>query len=319
MNNIVYLLLPFIITYTLIFLSLKKFTFINFLDAPGQRKKHINNIPAIGGIMIVLSLFILSGIYIVCDNSSITDLFSINDFNIIFICSMFVFLLGVVDDIYQINVFFKLFFQIIICFIAISMIEFINVFSWPFIVDIEYKSISFILSLVFMLIIINGCNFLDGLDGLLSSQSIIVLISFIILYDNHLVSTLITLIGSLLAFFLFNKFPAKIFLGDSGSLFIGWIFTLLSFNYATNISINETMLLPLLILSLQIIDVFYVAIIRFKVSQKYIYSKFRNVFVADRNHLHYKLLDKTKSVNLTIVYLSIINFLILVTIIIINN
>ena len=91
-------------------------------------------------------------------------------------------------------------------------------------------------TIIFMLILINGINFLDGIDGLLIGVSLIVLASFIILFklievNSFNLSPIIVLIGSLCAFFIYNKYPAKVFLGDSGSLLMGWTFAIISFYF----------------------------------------------------------------------------------------
>ena len=69
------------------------------------------------------------------------------------------FLLGLIDDIYKLNVFLKLFFQILICLFSVLMIDFIGEFKWPFLSFLNLNDYSFIISLIFMLIVINGINF----------------------------------------------------------------------------------------------------------------------------------------------------------------
>ena len=259
MNNVSFLLLSFFATYFFLFFSLKNNFFSVLIDYPNSRKKHLNNIPAIGGLVIfsVLICFLL--------------LVNILDYNIPHVPNFYFlilsvsafFLLGLIDDVYKLNVFLKLFFQILICLFSVLMIDFIGEFKWPFLSMLNLNYYSFIISLIFMLIVINGINFLDGVDGLLCVLSIFMLLSFLLLNEMNLIFFYMILIGSLLAFLIFNKPPAKVFLGDSGSLLIGSILVLLFFNYSYQNSINNNFFLPIIVLFLPIIDFIYVVIIRF--------------------------------------------------------
>ena len=313
MNNVSFLLLSFFATYFFLFFSLKNNFFSVLIDYPNSRKKHLNNIPAIGGLVIfsVLICFLL--------------LVNILDYNIPHVPNFYFlilsvsafFLLGLIDDIYKLNVFLKLFFQILICLFSVLMIDFIGEFRWPFLSMLNLNYYSFIISLIFMLIVINGINFLDGVDGLLCVLSIFMLLSFLLLNEMNLIFFYMILIGSLLAFLIFNKPPAKVFLGDSGSLLIGSILVLLFFNYSYQNSINNNFVLPIIVLFLPIIDFIYVVIIRF-IKRGSIYQRFINIFSADRKHIHYKVLNSTNSSFKTVLYMSSFNFIFLIYLLIKN-
>ena len=313
MNNVSFLLLSFFATYFFLFFSLKNNFFSVLIDYPNSRKKHLNNIPAIGGLVIfsVLICFILS--------------VNILDYTIPHVPSFYFFLLsvsaffllGLIDDIYKLNVFLKLFFQIVICLFSVLMIDFIGEFKWPFLSLLNLNDYSFIISLIFMLIVINGINFLDGVDGLLCVLSIFMLLSFLLLNEMNLIFFYMILIGSLLAFLIFNKPPAKVFLGDSGSLLIGSILVLLFFNYSYQNSINNNFFLPIIVLFLPIIDFIYVVIIRFAKPGS-IYQRFINIFSADRKHIHYKILNSTNSSFKTVICMSSFNFIFLIYLLIKN-
>ena len=311
MNSIIYLLSSFLFTYFLISIILKNNFLSILIDYPNKRKIHSNNTPAIGGVVIFFSLFLFFIFHLIFDY---TILFVAN-FNVLFFCTTLFFLLGLLDDIYDLNVYYKLIFQVLICSIAVFTIDFIHDFRWHFF-DIYFSDFfSYFFSITFMLIVINGINFLDGVDGLLSILGILMLGSFYFLFAIDLFHFLSILIGSLLAIFRFNKYPAKIFLGDSGSLLLGWILALLAFIYTITIESNNSIKLPMIILALPIIDLLYVVIIRFFVNDN-LYNRIKNIFIADRKHLHYKILDKTISPVKTVVYMSIFNFLFLMYLII---
>ena len=313
MNNVSFLLLSFFATYFFLFFSLKNNFFSVLIDYPNSRKKHLNNIPAIGGLVIfsVLICFILSV------NILGYTIPHVSSFYFLFLFVSAFFLLGLIDDIYKLNVFLKLFFQILICLFSVLMIDFISEFKWPFLSLLNLNDYSFIISLIFMLIVINGINFLDGVDGLLCVVSIFMLLSFLLLNAMNLIFFYMILIGSLLAFLIFNKPPAKVFLGDSGSLLIGSILVLLFFNYSYQNSINNNFFLPIIVLFLPIIDFIYVVIIRFTKPGS-IYQRFINIFSADRKHIHYKILNSTNSSFKTVVCMSSFNFIFLIYLLIKN-
>ena len=313
MNNVSFLLLSFFATYFFLFFSLKNNFFSVLIDYPNSRKKHLNNIPAIGGLVIfsVLICFILSV------NILGYTIPHVSSFYFLFLSVSAFFLLGLIDDIYKLNVFLKLFFQILICLFSVLMIDFIGEFKWPFLSLLNLNDYSFIISLIFMLIVINGINFLDGVDGLLCVVSIFMLLSFLLLNEMNLIFFYMILIGSLLAFLIFNKPPAKVFLGDSGSLLIGSILVLLFFNYSYQNSINNNFVLPIIVLFLPIIDFIYVVIIRFTKPGS-IYQRFINIFSADRKHIHYKILNSTNSSFKTVICMSSFNFIFLIYLLIKN-
>ena len=313
MNNVSFLLLSFFATYFFLFFSLKNNFFSVLIDYPNSRKKHLNNIPAIGGL-VIFSVLICFLLLVNILNYNIPH---VPNFYFLILSVSAFFLLGLIDDIYKLNVFLKLFFQILICLFSVLMIDFIGEFKWPFLSMLNLNYYSFIISLIFMLIVINGINFLDGVDGLLCVVSIFMLLSFLLLNEMNLIFFYMILIGSLLAFLIFNKPPAKVFLGDSGSLLIGSILVLLFFNYSYQNSINNNFFLPIIVLFLPIIDFIYVVIIRFTKPGS-IYQRFINIFSADRKHIHYKILNSTNSSFKTVICMSSFNFIFLIYLLIKN-
>ena len=307
MNNITFLFSSFFLTYFFLFFSIKNNLFSFLIDYPNNRKKHLKNIPAIGGVVIFSILICFLLIFEIFGYV----IFQIPNFHILISCITAFFLLGLTDDIFKINVFFKFIFQIIICLFSILMIDFINEFKWPFLIILNLSDYSLIVSLIFMLIVVNGINFLDGVDGLLCVISIFMLLSFLLLYEMNFIIFFMIIIGSLLAFLIVNKPPAKVFLGDSGSLLIGSILVLLFFNYFSIDTINNVFFLPLIILIMPVIDFIFVAIIRFTQSGS-IFYRLINIFLADRNHIHYIILNRTNSAIKTVFYMSAFNIIILI-------
>ena len=209
--------------------------------------------------------------------------------------SFIFFIIGLLDDLFNLSPFLRL------------IIEFAtSAFIWAGGIKIQYLDISFIiggynnltlptfLSLLitcFWIVgIINAFNWIDGLDGLSSSLSIICssgfLIISILLSNQFSVYICSSIIGSCLGFLYLNKYPAKIIMGDCGSHFLGFIMATISIISSRNIILENNSLIaliPLLILSFPLTDMFFVIL------KRLINNK--SPFFPDRSHFHYKLID----------------------------
>tara|TARA_B110000263_G_scaffold224364_1_gene214721 strand:- start:235 stop:846 length:612 start_codon:yes stop_codon:yes gene_type:complete len=149
-------------------------------------------------------------------------------------------------------------------------------------------------------------NLIDGLDALAGGISIIITISFIFLsllsgLAIEDIYILFILLGSLTGFIIYNKPPAKTFLGDSGSLFIGWIFSIISLMYAQKTSFSLSILIPIMSLGLPAFDVIFVMLKRFNNKHDYnLKVRFKNIFTPDNNHLHHLIISSGVSKKKTI-------------------
>jgi len=159
----------------------------------------------------------------------------------------------------------------------------------------DYWFLNLISSTIVMNILVNSINLIDGSDGLSTGISIIAT-SFLCYYfisNNEVYYALIScsLLGSILAFFYFNSPPAKIFMGNGGSLFIGMILSILTLKFINNvnsniiniISINQSLKLKIAfsLFAIPSLDLLRVMLYR-------IYKK-RSPFIGDSNHIHHKL------------------------------
>jgi UDP-GlcNAc:undecaprenyl-phosphate GlcNAc-1-phosphate transferase len=167
---------------------------------------------------------------------------------------------------------------------------YIPVFNIPFSDTDLYLShqVSFIISLVWITGIINAINFIDGLDGLANGICFLASLTLFII-NIHLSQFFIAFIyasvcGASLGFAKFNEYPAKIFLGDTGSLLWGYILSCLGLMSTTKSTTLSVMLIPLVTLGIPIFDVL-IAIIRRSIAGE-------NIFKADKKHIHHRLLQK---------------------------
>lgn len=252
----------------------------NMLDMPGHRKIHEEAIPNLGGIVIFFG-FLLSLLFVVQIEGQVKALL---------IGGVIILLLGVVDDIMDLSPKHKFIIQMVpALLVVIYNSDLIN----SFIVN-QLKSFDLLGYLLYPILIFwivgvtNSINIIDGLDGLACGVSFIVLVTFVILGLRQNLEALslvsIALAGSLLAFLRFNFYPAKIFLGDSGSTFTGFILASIGALWVLNDGNALFIFIPIIILALPIFDTMFA-----------IWRRYRGhhpIFQADKGHLHHRLLAR---------------------------
>ncbi len=274
-----YYTMSFIVTIIVIFFIQKLALKLNIVDEPNYRKVHKKPKALLGGVGIFISMIIT---YLSFVNYHLPK----NVF-VIGILALALVLVGLYDDIKDMKAIYKLFFQLLISFLTalflggIHRLEVYNfVFTFPFYIGI-------LLQTFWLVALINAFNLIDGLDGLSAGVGAISLVSLLVLsfVNNDISSVTITLIiiGSLLGFLFYNFNPSSIFLGDSGSMFIGYIIGVISMNSYKTVTLTSTMLL-LLIAFMPFLDVF-LAIIRRKANKQ-------KAFEADSLHFHHRLMRK---------------------------
>ncbi|WP_141432903.1 glycosyltransferase family 4 protein [Bacillus sp. 03113] len=249
---------------------------IGATDKPNQRKVHQKIMPRLGGLAIYLSFLI--GILIIQP---------IEEVHLpIVIGSAIIILTGIVDDIKELSPKIKLLGQIVAAFIVVVIggmnVEFINL---PFGGKIDFGFLSIPFTMIWIIGITNAINLIDGLDGLASGVSTIALFSIAgmaALFGNPYVVVIALIVAfSTLGFLVFNFHPAKIFMGDSGALFLGYIIAVLSILGFKNVTFIS-LVIPVIILGVPISDTFF-AIIRRVVNKQ-------SISAPDKSHLHHCLL-----------------------------
>ncbi len=256
----------------------------NIVDHPGVRKIHQKLIPRLGGLAIfggfVFALLLISQLHgLVLDNNIFTVLLG----------GLAVVLLGLIDDIIGLKAPVKLFFEILIAVVVVWAGVKISFIYNPF--TLKIINIGFIgsfLSVALILVLMNTINLIDGLDGLASGVTVISALSLFIislfLGQHYSAILLIALAGATVGFLKYNFNPASIFMGDSGSLFLGYILATASILGVLKSSLVISLSIPILSLLLPIGDTVF-AIVR-RVKNK------RHIFRADNEHIHHKLLFK---------------------------
>lgn len=256
---------------------------IGAYDAPGERRVNTKNMPTAGGL----------GIYFVFSFSCLVMFQSIIPINYIWpiiLGAGIVVATGLIDDIYELSPKKKtlgiLLGALVIYFVAGIRIDFVTL---PFLGQIDLRWFSLPLTLFWILAITNAINLIDGLDGLASGVSVISLttigvIGYFFLHAKTVFIPIVifVLVASIAGFFPYNFYPAKIFLGDTGALFLGFMIAVMSLQGLKNATFI-TVITPMIILGVPITDTVY-AIIRRLMNKRPISS-------ADKMHLHHRLLS----------------------------
>ena len=287
----------FLVTVAVIPLVIKIAFRFNIVDKPNHKRKvHNRVIPYLGGLAIFLGVvagFFASGLYQ-------QKLLSISFGAILIVIT------GLIDDKYDLPARFKLIAQIMVAIIVVrSGLIMIDVLNIPFFGRVELGFWGYILTVIWIVAITNAVNLIDGLDGLaagISSIGIATIAVMAALGGKMMIFTLcLVLLGSTLGFLIYNFYPAKIFMGDTGSMFLGYsiaVFSVLGIYKSVTLF---SLIVPITLLGVPIFDTI-VAIFR----------RIRNgtpISAPDRGHLHHRLLDLGLSQRKTVLIIYAFGFI----------
>lgn len=284
---IVFLLALAVTVYLEPFAKSSAFLF-NAIDKPSARKVHTGPMPRCGGIALVGGF-----LFAVLFGLAAAFLFGRMHINYpgvlgVVTGAVFIFFVGLVDDIKGISPSKKLLLQVAAAFIPIIFGISIQFVSIPFTGVLLLGVFSVPLTLLWIVGATNALNFIDGLDGLASGVSAIAATTlFIVAVRMHQPGAAIVLVavaGAAIGFLKYNFYPASIFLGDSGSLFLGYILAAASIIGVLKSTIIFALLIPVFILGVPIFDTASVIMRRMREGHP--------IFYADRRHLHHRLLDR---------------------------
>lgn len=269
-----------------------------FLVGGGGRNSHDGFTPNVGGMAIFAGLllanqFLLFYFFDIFQGFDISSEFEIHikAYLIITGGSIIMFIMGLIDDISELSSYFRFFVQALISFLVVYIGD-LRIDNFHGVLGIYQipELISIIFSISVIIFIVNSFNLTDGLDGLAASLGLFILSSFAIIFylnGKYFDCTLACSgIASLFAFWLYNRPPARIFMGDSGSLVIGFIIACCAIR-ACNMEIFVGVHNPVFILCI----LAYPSIDTLRVFTLRIFSG-KSPFSADRNHIHHLLIDK---------------------------
>ena len=292
-------LITFVIMPVLMILSQK----IGFTDKPTKRKQHRGPMPLCGGIGIYIGFFIM---YFYFAGGNTKEKFWV------FIGATLILLIGIFDDSFKARgKEFPIMPRFIIQILAAILVYnagivfrgFDNPFTGSYVMLPNY--LQFILTITWIFGVTTVINWSDGMDGLAGGISIVSSITFflaaVILGQQESAFISIILAGAILAFFLYNKYPAKLFMGDSGANLIGFILSIIAIDGAFKQATVLSLFIPILALAVPIFDNIFVILKRF--------SEGKPVYQADRSQMHYRLQEKGLSTTQVVNYIIFISLI----------
>lgn len=275
--------LPFLISFAISLILtpvvIKVGPKFGYLDIPkDNRRMHKRPMPIAGGVAIYLAATVAILVFIPLNKNIISLL----------IGSTVILISGLLDDKFSISPKAKIFFQLVaglIIALSGSQIEFFtNIISTKEVVWLKYLSIP--VTLFWICGITNTVNLIDGLDGLAAGISLISAVSLmcIALKMNLLAVAIIAAAigGGCLGFLPYNFNPAKIFMGDTGALYLGFMLSYISIQGVMKYATTLMIFVPVLVLGVPVFDTAFAMI------RRYISGK--KIFAADKGHLHHRLL-----------------------------
>jgi len=247
----------------------------HLFDWPSPRRIHRFPVPRLGGVAIFLSFLLAVFLF-----AKITPLIGV-----ILLAASLLFLIGVLDDIYGVNPYIKLVSHVLVGVLVFMGGVHIASLKIPFggIVPLN-GTLDFLLTITWIVVLINAVNVLDGLDGLaagvgtIAGLVIFVLSLFAIVNQPATALIALILVATLLGFLPFNFHPARIFLGDSGSQLIGFFIAILATMSGSKVTT------AFLVLGVAILDGFWAVLRRWR--------KGKAIFSPDTEHLHHLFLKR---------------------------
>ena len=258
-------------------LIIKFSTKFNIFDYQDARKIHSGNISRLGGVGIAISFFVCTAVYFL-----ITDASLFIEYLPIISAGLIIFVFGFIDDIVTLRAIVKLLIQIVAtCLVIFSGNRFTQIGPWQI-----PSVLSYIFTFCWIIGVVNAFNLIDGLDGLCGSLAFTTTLTLGIIYTlsgNNISVICFILAASILGFLCFNWPPAKLFMGDCGSQFLGFMLATLPLIPADSVIEFNKFLIIASVAAFPIFDT--IAAIWRRIRDK------RPIMSPDKSHLHHKLLN----------------------------
>ncbi|MGE7944120.1 glycosyltransferase family 4 protein [Lysinibacillus xylanilyticus] len=260
---------------------------IGAVDAPNYRKVHARIMPRLGGLAIFLAFLV--GIAILYPFLINVLPWNTSEYSLLAIIlgACIIVATGVIDDMREISAKAKMLGQLaaalIVIFVGGIQIDEVNL---PFVGELDFGLLSIPLTILWIIGITNAINLIDGLDGLAAGVSTIALITLSVMAFNmgnmFVLAIAAILAAASIGFLFYNFHPAKIFMGDTGALFLGFMISVLALLGFKNVTF-VSLIIPIIILGVPISDTFFAIVRRVRMKKKW--------SDPDKSHLHHRLLD----------------------------
>lgn len=297
-----------VVTGTLVPIVRRLAEAIQAMDAPGGRKDHDSPIPRLGGLAVVVGL----GISLLFAALILRGLGALplprNELLALALATFMVFLVGVVDDVAGVSILDKFLVEVLAAFLIVRIGWSFDVLGLPGGHNVSLGAWGQLASVLWIVGVTNAINLIDGLDGLAGGVVAIIAGSFLVYAliqgDALTIVAMAAVMGACLGFLRYNWAPARIYLGDSGSLTLGFVLATTSVQSSLKAPAAVAILVPILALGLPVIDTLLVMAVRFVERPKGpISSRLMGMFQADRNHIHHMLLRLAKSRGRVVVWI----------------
>lgn len=273
---------------------------LGLYDKGGGRKIHKRPIPRVGGLAVVLSMALPMAGLAFWDNDISREFLA----DKALIASILgggglLFLVGLWDDLKDARAIVKLAAQVIAAIIVFSMGIRIEGISVPFLHTVPLGMLSLVVTVFWMVLVTNAVNLIDGMDGLAGGVVVLAggtLFVMSVIEDNAVAAMLLAcIVGATMGFLAYNVNPASIFLGDTGSLVLGFLLALISVHSSQKSYTLFSIVAAMLALGLPIFDLSLAVVRRYLSGQP--------IFRADQHHVHHRLLKMGLSQSQSVVVL----------------
>ena len=270
-------LVAFLISLLSMPIIIKFSTKFNIFDYQDARKIHSGNISRLGGVGIAISFFVCTAVYFLIADASLFI-----EYLPIISAGLIIFVFGFIDDVVTLRAIVKLLIQIVAtCLVIFSGNRFTQIGPWQI-----PSALSYIFTFCWIIGVVNAFNLIDGLDGLCGSLAFTTTLTLGIIYTlsgNNISVICFILAASILGFLCFNWPPAKLFMGDCGSQFLGFMLATLPLIPADSVIEFNKFLIIASVAAFPIFDT--IAAIWRRIRDK------RPIMSPDKSHLHHKLLN----------------------------
>jgi UDP-GlcNAc:undecaprenyl-phosphate GlcNAc-1-phosphate transferase len=269
------------------------------VDYPGGRRGHESAVPRLGGLALGLGLFFGAGSVALLQWGTWGGRVARSELLAFVLASGIVFLLGLADDLVGVSIARKFTIETLAAVIVVWLGWHFTAIGLPGGGSLALGPLGYVLTVAWIVGVTNAINLLDGLDGLAGGVVAIIAVTYLVyaaLQGNPMTVVLMAGIAGACLGFLRHNARGQIFLGDAGSLLLGFILATMSVHSSLKASAAVAILVPLLALGVPIIDALLVMGVRFlERPHNRGTERFLRMFRADRNHLHHLLLSLARS------------------------
>ena len=257
------------------------------LDRPANRKIHLRVVPRLGGIALFVGMWVPLVLLLLYDNEVARNVMANGEkLLLIFLGGLAMLAVGILDDIRGVGARWKFAVQFPVAIGLVAAGIRFDTLSVPFLGVVHLEMAGYVVSVLWLVGVTNALNLIDGIDGLASGVAYLIAVSLAILsiYHKHplLAVVLCSMAGACFGFLRFNFSPAKIFLGDSGSLFLGMTLAVSATLGSVKEQLGASLILPMVLLAYPIADTLL------SMARRFIRGK--PIFTGDASHIHHRLL-----------------------------